>query len=249
MIHIVGFLGIFHVNWVSYWPELWRGGLMTIEFTAASFAGSVVVGLVLALMRESHVVPIRGLARLYTEIFKNLPLLTEIFIVYFGLASLGIKFDVFEAGSISLIVFYAAYLSEIFRAGLEGVPSGQREAAYALGLSDSAVYSRVVLPQAARLALPGTTTMLVDMLKSTSLLITIAGSELMTVGQLIASQTFRAMEVYFVIGAIYFAMCFPLSQLSIRIEQKLAVGTPITPSRRRIRSEAHSLQVASGGTK
>ena len=241
----VASFGPFHVNWISWAPTLGNGIVKTLEFTFASFAGAVVAGLVLALMRESPVAPLRWLARIYTEIFKNLPLLTEIFIVYFGLASLGIRLSIFEAGCLSLIVFYAAYLSEIFRGGLQGIAAGQREAAHALGLSERQVLTGVVVPQAIRLVLPATTTMLVDMLKSTSLLITIAAAELMTVGQLIASTTFRAMEVYFVIGVIYFAMCYPLSMASLWLERRLKAGTPLSPRRRRLVGE---VRLALAGT-
>lgn len=225
--------GPFHVNWISWAPTLGDGILTTLRFTVASFVGAVLAGLLLALMRESRIAPVRWLARIYTEIFKNLPLLTEIFLVYFGLASLGLRLSVFEAGCVSLIVFYAAYLSEIFRGGLQGIAAGQREAAHALGLSEREVLVRVVMPQAVRLVMPATTTMLVDMLKSTSLLITISAAELMTAGQLIASTTFRAMEVYFVIGVIYFAMCYPLSMASLWLERRLKAGVPLSPLRRR----------------
>lgn len=229
--------GPFHVNWITWAPTLGTGILRTLEFTGASFAGAVVAGLGLALMRESPVPPVRWIARGYTEIFKNLPLLTEIFLVYFGLASLGLRLSVFEAGCVSLIVFYAAYLSEIFRGGLQGIAAGQREAAHALGLTEGEVLIRVVVPQAVRLVLPATTTMLVDMLKSTSLLITISAAELMTVGQLIASTTFRAMEVYLVIGVIYFAMCYPLSMASAWLERRLKAGSPLSPRRRALIGE------------
>ncbi|HEV2371418.1 MAG TPA: amino acid ABC transporter permease [Streptosporangiaceae bacterium] len=229
--------GPFHVNWISWAPTLGDGIVKTLEFTACSFAGAIVAGLLLALMRESPVAPVRWLARIYTEIFKNLPLITEIFLVYFGLASIGIKLSVFEAGCASLVVFYAAYLSEIFRGGLQSIAAGQREAAHALGLTEREVLARVVVPQAVRVVMPATTTMLVDMLKSTSLLITISAAELMTVGQLIASTTFRALEVYFVIGAIYFAMCYPLSMASLWLERKVKAGTPLSPVRRRLIGE------------
>jgi polar amino acid transport system permease protein len=240
--------GPFHVNWISWAPTLGDGILKTLEFTAASFAGAIVAGLLLALMRESPVAPVRWLARIYTEVFKNLPLITEIFLVYFGLASIGLKLSVFEAGCVSLIVFYAAYLSEVFRGGLASIAAGQREAAHALGLTEREVLARVVVPQAVRVVMPATTTMLVDMLKSTSLLITISAAELMTVGQLIASTTFQAMEVYFVIGVIYFAMCYPLSMASLWLERKLKAGTPLSPVRRRLIDEVRlALPAAAAG--
>jgi polar amino acid transport system permease protein len=234
--------GPFHVDWISWGPTVGNGILRTVEFTVASFAGAVLAGLLLALMRESPVAPLRWLARVYTEIFKNLPLLTEIFLVYFGLASLGFRLSVFEAGCLSLIVFYAAYLSEIFRGGLQGIAAGQREAAHALGLTEREVLGWVVVPQAVRLVLPATTTMLVDMLKSTSLLITITAGELMSVGQSISSQTFEVMEVYLVLAAIYFAMCYPLSQALLWLERRVRAGAPLSPRRyRRLRTAKHLL--------
>ena len=185
-------------------------------------------------------------AALYTELFKNVPLLAIIFITYFGLASIGVRMDALMAGSVSLLVFYAAYLSEIFRGALGGVPAGQREGAQALGMGRARTFRQVVLPQAARLALPGTSTMLVDLLKSTSLLVTIAAGELMSQAQLIASETFRAMEVYLVIAALYFAVCYPLSQLLLLLERKVQAGIALTPGRRRRLAKARALLAAEG---
>src|SRR5204863_487634 len=114
------------------------------------------------------------------------------------------------------------------RAALSGVHDGQREAAQALGLSRWSIFAHVVFPQALRLALPGTNTMLVDMLKSTSLLITITAGELLSVGQSISSQTFEVMEVYLVLAAIYFAMCYPLSQALVWLERRVRAGAALS---------------------
>ena len=224
---------IFKVHWLSYRSELLAAVLKTIEFTAASFAGATLLGLLVALARLSPVKPLRLVAACYTELFKNVPLLVVIFFAYFGLPHAGVTFSVFEAGTVSLIVFYAAYLSEIFRAAIEAVHSGQQEAAEALGLGRLTTFTHVILPQAMRIAMPGTNTMLVDLLKSTSLLVTISGAELMTQGQLIASQTFQPSEVYAVIGVIYFVLCYPLSQLLLWFERKTREGVPLHPIRRR----------------
>src|SRR5262249_59602228 len=137
-------------------PSVVDGIVKTLEFTAVSFAGAIVAGLLLALMRESPVVPVRWLARIYTEVYKNVALITVIFLVYFGLASMGLKLGVFEAGCVSLIVFYAAYLSEVFRGGLASIAAGQREAAHALGLTEREVLARVVVPQAVRVGVAAT---------------------------------------------------------------------------------------------
>jgi polar amino acid transport system permease protein len=224
---------LFKVPWSDYESDLIQALIKTVEYTLASFAGAALLGLALALLRLSPVRLLRLPAAIYTELFKNVPLLAIIFLTYFGLASVGLKLGVFAAGALSLIIFYAAYLSEIFRSALGGVHGGQREAAAALGLGRGATFSHVVFPQALRLALPGTNTMLVDLLKSTSLLVTISAAELMSEGQLIASETFRALEVYAVIAALYFALCYPLSQGLLWFERRIAAGAALLPRRRR----------------
>ena len=226
-------LALFSVPWSDYAPALRDGLIKTLEYTVAGFVGAALLGLVLALMRLSPLRLLRLPAAVYTELFKNVPLLAIIFLTYFGLVSVGVKLSVFQAGSLSLIVFYASSLSEIFRSAIAGVHGGQQEAAEALGLSRRVTFAHVVFPQALRQALPGTNTMLVDLLKSTSLLVTISAAELMSEGQLIASETFRALEVYAVIAVLYFAVCYPLSQALLWFERQVRAGVPLLPRRRR----------------
>jgi polar amino acid transport system permease protein len=237
---------LFQVPWSDYAPALWDGLLRTVAYTLVSFAGAAVLGLVLALMRLSRIRLLRLPAAVYTELFKNIPLLAIIFVTYFGLASVGLKLGVFQAGCLSLIVFYAAYLSEIFRSAIAGVHGGQQEAAEALGLGRVSTFTHVILPQALRSALPGTNTMFVDLLKSTSLLVTISAAELMSQGRLITSATFRALEVYLVIAAIYFALCYPLSQALLWLERRIRAGVPLTPARRRRLRAARALLAEKG---
>ncbi len=235
---------VFQVPWSDYRSDLLDALVRTVSYTAVSFAGAVVLGLVVALLRLSRAWPARAVAAVYTEVFKNVPLLAIIFLTYFGLASAGIRLDVFTAGCLSLIVFYAAYLSEIFRSAISGVHAGQTEAGEALGVGRTGIFGHIVLPQALRLALPGTNTMLVDLLKSTSLLVTVSAAELMSEGRLITSATFRALEVYLVIAAIYFALCYPLSQLLLLLERKVRSGVPLSPWRRRRLRAARALLAA-----
>lgn len=237
----MSFAALFNIEWGDYTSDLLDGLLKTIEFTVAGFVGAALLGLALALMRLSKVRAVRAPAAIYTELFKNIPLLAIIFLTYFGLPSQGVRLSVFQAGALSLIIFYAAYLSEIFRAAIAGVHGGQQEAAEALGMSRSATFAQVIFPQALRSALPGTNTMLVDLLKSTSLLVTISAAELMSQGQLIASETFRALEVYVVIAALYFALCYPLSQGLLWFERQIRAGVPLAPRRRRRLRQARVL--------
>ncbi|WP_118182121.1 amino acid ABC transporter permease [Paraburkholderia phosphatilytica] len=218
----------FKVPWDSYWTDLLQGIGVTIEYTVAGFVGAIALGVMLALLRSKDKSLIARATRSFVEVWKNVPLITEIFIIYFGLSSIGINLSAFAAGSLALIGHYGAYLSEIFRAGMKSVDKGQQEAGQALGMTTFGIFRKILAPQAILVALPGTGTMLVDLLKSTSLMVTIGGADLMTQGQIVTSATFRALEVYIVIGAIYFALCFPLSSCLLYIERRLADGHPFS---------------------
>ncbi len=183
----------------------------------------------------------RSLGYTYTEVLKNLPFVTGIFIIYFGLPTAGIRLDAFTSGVACLALFYGAYLGEIFRGGLQGVPVGQLETGAALGLAPMRIFLMVRLPQALRLALPATAMMLVDLLKGTSILVTIGGAELMSEGTIITADTFRPLEVYLVVGAIYMALCWPLSRLSNILERKLRQGAALSLTAAAIRKSADRL--------
>jgi polar amino acid transport system permease protein len=208
------------------------------------FAGACILGMLVALARTSRSRALRALGYLYTELLKNLPFVTGIFIIYFGLPGVGLTLDAFKAGVVCLAVFYGAYLGEIFRGGLQGVPLGQMEAGAALGLTSSRVLLLVRLPQALRLALPATATMLVDLLKGTAILVTIGGNELMTQATIITSDTFRPLEVYLVVGAMYMVMCWPLSRLSNLLERQLNKGAALSYTALAVRRTADRLTAA-----
>ncbi|MBL3688211.1 amino acid ABC transporter permease [Leucobacter zeae] len=223
----------FKISWGDFGPALLEGLLTTLQYTLVGFIGAVVLGMLAALMRRSNLKLLKFIAAVYTEFFKNIPLLVIVFVIYFGLATSGIKLDAFASGTIALILFYGAYLSEIFRAAMNGVDHGQTEGAQALGMKGTAIFFHVIAPQAVRLALPGMNAYLVDLLKGTSILVTIAAGELMAQGQVIAAKTFAPLEVYIVIAVIYFALCYPVSQLLLWIERRVHRGDPLFPGRRR----------------
>lgn len=240
------------VPWENYVPQVAEALGVTLQYTAASFIGAATIGLLAALARSSKSRILGSIAVLFTEFFKNIPLLVIIFVVYFGMPSIGLKLSVFVSGSLSMVLFYGAYLSEIFRSAIAGVEEGQTEAAQALGMKRVAIAMKVVFPQALRAALPGMNSYLVDLLKSTSLLVTISAGELMSQGQLIAATTFQPLEVYIVVAGLYFVVCYPLSQLLLLLERKVRRGDPIFYSRRRrlrmIREE-HGLMLDSAERK
>ncbi len=235
MTHVENVAALFNVDWLAYREALLKGLLMTVKLTVAGFLGACLIGIVVALTRTSRSRPVRAVGAVYTESLRNLPFITGIFIVYFGFTGVGILLSPFTAGVLCLSLFYGAYLAEIFRAALQGISPGQTEAAYALGMTPRRVLGSIRLPQAVRLALPGTATMLVDLLKGTAVLVTIGGGELMTQATVITSDTFRPMEVYVVVGLIYMAICFPLSRLAALVEKHLAQGTAMSPLTRSLR--------------
>jgi len=234
-------------NWAYFFAGLPKALGMTLAFTAVAFVCAIVVGVLIALMRTARIIPVKWFAAGYTEIFKNLPLITAIYIIYFGLPSVGIKFNIFVAGTLALVLFYGAYLSEIFRGGFLSVDKGQREAALAMGMRPLRVVTKIILPQAIRVALPGAGTMMVDALKGTSLLVTIGGAELMTHAAMVVSVTYRPFETYMLIGLVYFAMCFPLSRLVGGLEGRIASGIPLSPTRARMLRQVDMLVLARSG--
>lgn len=234
-------LGIFKVPWDNYTGALLQGIGVTLQLTVYGFLGACVFGVLVALARTSRSRSLRSVGYAYTEVLKNLPFVTGIFIIYFGLPTIGIRFDAFMSGVVCLALFYGAYLGEIFRGGLEGVPTGQLETGAALGLTPMRIFLIVRLPQALRLALPATAMMLVDLLKGTSILVTIGGAELMSQGTIITADTFRPLEVYLVVGAFYMALCWPLSRLSNMLERKLREGAALSFTAAGIRKSADRL--------
>lgn len=196
----------------------------TILLSLIAFAGGAVGGLALALARTSESAIARRLATVYIQIFQGTPLLMQLFLVFFGAPVVGIEVSPWTAASIALILNTSAFLGEIWRGTIEAVPRGQWEAADALGLSYRDRMRFVVLPQAFRIALPPTVGYLVQVVKGTSLAAIIGFTEITRAGQIINNATFQPMVVFSVVGAVYFALCWPLSLLAARIERRRAAA-------------------------
>ncbi len=178
------------------------GLIVTLKISAAAFVLMIVFGLVAALLARSSSLVGRGLARVYVEVVRNTPLLVQLYIVYFALSPV-LGLDRLTAAILTLALFEGAYAAEMFRAGLDGVPRGQWEAAHALGLGRAALYGRVVLPQAVRLVLPPLTGQTVSLIKDSSIVSVIAVFELTTEARNIVSDTFLVFEIWFTVAAIY----------------------------------------------
>ncbi|WP_421696548.1 amino acid ABC transporter permease [Aestuariivirga sp.] len=204
----------------KYTPYILTGAVVTFKLTVFSLAVSLPLGLAIALMGLAKRRLVRGLALFYVELIRGTPALLQLFIVYFGLTSWGIRLDPIPAATITLGVIGGAYVAEIFRAGIESVDRGQIEAAKSIGMRDPQIMRRIVLPQALQLVIPPLTNFLIALIKDTSLALTISVPEIMYRAYDVASQTFRSMDVYAITGVIYLMICVPLSFFVRRLEKR-----------------------------
>ncbi len=208
----------------EFLPILLQGAVVTVEVTVLSFLLSSVIGLALALMRLSPVKAVSAAGASIVNIIRGLPIIVQLFYIYFVLPDIGIQLTAFQAGVIGLGIAYSAYQAENFRAGIEAVDPGQREAAQAMGMRGALIMRRVILPQAFRIALPPYGNTLVMMLKDSSLVSTITVAEMTRAGQLIASSTFQNMTVYTLVALLYLLMSLPLVFGLRRLERHLGAG-------------------------
>ena len=233
-------------DWGLAWDNrsAYMHGLATaLEVAVVAIVLSVIVGLVLALARMKRP-PVSWLAAFYVNVFRGVPALVSVLWVYFGLALIfGINFSVFQAGVIALTLLYSAFISEIYRAALEAVPRGQREAGLALGLSRARVFAQVVLPQATKIAIPNIGSMFIGMVKDTSTFTVIGLLEVTRVTQNLNSLYFQPFVFFTAAAVIYVVVAFVLDFLFRGVEHVLA--TPprgrlagLVTSRRRRRVEA-----------
>lgn len=211
-------------NAQDFLPILLKGAVVTVEVTVLSFLLSSVIGLGLALMRLSPIKAVSAAGATIVNIIRGLPIIVQLFYIYFVLPDIGIQLTAFQAGVIGLGIAYSAYQAENFRAGIEAVDPGQREAAQAMGMRGTLIMRRVILPQAFRIALPPYGNTLVMMLKDSSLVSTITVAEMTRAGQLIASSTFQNMTVYTLVALLYLVMSLPLVFGLRKLEHRLGAG-------------------------
>jgi His/Glu/Gln/Arg/opine family amino acid ABC transporter permease subunit len=225
-------------------PVLLAGARLTLVLTLLTLAIGVPAGLLVALARLSHWAPLRLLATAYVEVVRGTPLLMQIYVIYFVLPAVGVGLPPFAAGVAALSLNAAAYISEIFRAGIESIDSGQMEAARALGMDYRDAMRWVILPQTLRRVLPPLTNEAVALLKDSSLVSVVALAELMRVGKELASTSGAPTTVYLAIALLYLSMTLPLTWLVRRLESR---WQPISRPRERPRKRgAGGVAVAAG---
>ncbi|MFT4706753.1 MAG: polar amino acid transport system permease protein [Yoonia sp.] len=190
--------------------EILTGLWATIVLSTASFILATVLGLCIALLRLSGLVVGKGVAIGYLEFVRNIPLLVLLYLFYYVLGPV-FGFDRWTAAALTLAVFHSALISEIFRAGINSVASGQWEAAASIGMSRAQAYRYIILPQSVRFMLPPLTGEVVHLIKSSAIVSVIAVAELTTVGRNIISDTYMSFEIWFTVAAVYLALTLVLS--------------------------------------
>ena len=196
-----------------------RSAGWTLLLTLVAFSIGGVMGGGLAILRLSQSRVLRTIASAYILVIQSIPVLMVLFMSYYGLSLFGIELPSFFAASASLAIYASAYLAEIWRGSIQSVPFQQWEASSSLALTRAQQYRYIILPQAVRISLPPTVGFLVQLVKNTSIVSVVGFVELSRAGTLVNNATFRPFQVFGVVAAIYFAICFPLSRLSRHLEK------------------------------
>ena len=205
----------------NLWPMLVATVEKTIPLTAISFAVGLVIALFVALARMSRIRPLATAARAYISVIRGTPLLVQLFIVFYALPGLGLTIDPFPSAVIAFSLNVGGYAAEVIRAAILSIPKGQWEAAQTIGMHYATTLRRIILPQAARTAVPPLSNTLISLVKDTSLASTILVTELLRVAPLAAAPTFDFFALYGVAAVYYWVICVGLSFVQARLENRL----------------------------
>ncbi|MDE2824479.1 MAG: amino acid ABC transporter permease [Chloroflexota bacterium] len=204
------------------WGEIFFGLVTSIDLSVKAFILATIVGLFIALLRLSGLLVGSGVALVYLEFVRNIPLLVLLYLIYYVMGPI-FKFDRYMAAIICLAVYHSATISEIFRAGINSVPKGQWEAAKSIGMSVAQSYRFIILPQSIKVMLPPLTNEAVQLIKSSAIVSVIAIAELTTIGRNIISDTYMSFEIWFTVAVVYLVVTLILSTFVSGLEKRFAV--------------------------
>ncbi|HME21953.1 MAG TPA: amino acid ABC transporter permease [Acetobacteraceae bacterium] len=214
-------------DWARTWhllpyflSVLWSGTIMTVIVTVGGFVASILLGVLFAALRTGSSRLLNALAHAYVEIFRAVPVLTQLFIIYFGLGAIGIRLSPIPAAVIGFGLNGGAYLTEVFRAGIDAVNKGQTEAALSIGMTKLMALGYIVLPQAIRIVLPSIANFAIGLLKDTSLASAVAAPELSFNAHMLVDETFLSTQIYLLVAGFYLAMSLPLSAVVRMLERR-----------------------------
>lgn len=202
-------------------PLMLKGAVWTLVLAVSSVFFGAIIGTLVAITRLARVAVLWRLAALYVSCMRGTPLLVQLFVIYFGLPSIGIQFDPITAGILGLSLNVGAYLSETIRGAINGVEHGQWNAARSLGMTQAQTLRYIIGPQALRLAVPSLSNSLISLIKDTSLVSVIAVGELMLATKEVIATTFQPFPLYLAAAGIYWAMSASFETLQKKLESRL----------------------------
>ena len=207
---------------ISSFGEIFMQGIkITIPLTIISFTLGLILALFTAIVQVANIRILKSLARFYVWIIRGTPFIVQLFVIFYGLPSLGIILDAFPAAILVFSINTGAYASETIRAAIESVPKGQLEAGYCVGMSYVQTMRRIILPQALKTAFPPLSNSLIGLVKDTSLAASI--TEMFQVSQRIAARTYETFALYCEVALIYLIFCTVLTKLQTICEKKLQI--------------------------
>ncbi|MBO0586314.1 amino acid ABC transporter permease [Sporosarcina sp. E16_8] len=205
----------------SLWPLLEGALYYTLPLTFISFFFGIILAVLTALARISTSKPLQIIGRIYVSVIRGTPLLVQLFILFFGLPTVGIVIDPFPAAVFGFSLNVGAYASEVIRAAIQSIPKGQWEAAHTIGMNYTQTLRRIILPQATRVSIPPLSNTFISLVKDTSLASLILVTEMFRKAQEIASANYEFLLLYTEAAIIYWLICFILSLIQDRIEHRL----------------------------
>jgi polar amino acid transport system permease protein len=205
-----------------YWGLIWQGLGVTVLYTVLTVLAGLAIGLAAGILRTTAPrwvsIPLRG----YIEVFRCTPLLVQLVWVYYALPVLiGVDMSATTACFLTLSLYAGSFYAEIFRGGIEAIDRGQWEAGQAIGMRQSRIFRRIILPQAIQVMVPSLINQTIMQLKNTSLVSTVAVGDLLYQGSVITAASYRPLEVYTTIAVLYFVVLFPLTLIADQVEQRL----------------------------
>ncbi|EPY8477721.1 TPA: amino acid ABC transporter permease [Pseudomonas aeruginosa] len=203
------------------WPFLLQGAMYTVLFAAVSMVLGLILGFSVAVVRVTKVPVVSQIAAVYVSAFRGTPLLVQIFVLYYGLPSVGIEFTPVTAGILALTLNVAAYLSESMRGAILGIDKGQWEAGLSVGLTWGQTLWNIITPQALRLAVPSLSNSLISLIKNTSLISVITVTELMLATKEVIAETFQPLPLYLAAAGIYWLLSALFERVQKALENRL----------------------------
>ncbi|HCW0636177.1 TPA: amino acid ABC transporter permease [Pseudomonas aeruginosa] len=203
------------------WPFLLQGAMYTVLFAAVSMVLGLILGFSVAVVRVTKVPVVSQIAAVYVSAFRGTPLLVQIFVLYYGLPSVGIEFTPVTAGILALTLNVAAYLSESMRGAILGIDKGQWEAGLSVGLTWGQTLWNIITPQALRLAVPSLSNSLISLIKDTSPISVITVTELMLATKEVIAETFQPLPLYLAAAGIYWLLSALFERVQKALENRL----------------------------